>query len=76
VHVEHRTLDAIELRPNERAPAHGLEVADEQQLRLEVAQQVDRFDVAKRVAMAVAADGDEVREVPEERAEDVACEQR
>jgi hypothetical protein len=55
-------------------PRTGSKWPTSSKLRLEVAQEVDRLDVAERVAMAVAANRDEVREVPEERAEDVARE--
>ena len=75
VHVQRRVAHALDLGANRRAPNNRPEVPDAQQLRVEAEQQLERRHVLERVAVAVAADCYEVREVPEQRAEDVAGEQ-
>ena len=56
------------------APDHRVEVADAAAAPRRAEQHVERLDVAERVAVAVAADRHQVREVPEQRAEHVAGE--
>ena len=51
----------------------GVEVAGEQALGAEAEHEVERVDVGEGVAVAVAPDRDEVGDVAEQRAEEVAA---
>ena len=72
--VLHRVADALALGPDRRGAAHRSVMSEEEELRLEVDDPLDRRDERGRAAHAVTAHRHEVREVAEQCREHVADE--
>jgi hypothetical protein len=71
VHVLHGAAQAQEFAADELPTRHRIVMSNQEELGLEGQHAVEGIDEAERIPVAVAPDGDEVREVSEESAEQV-----